>query len=87
VKEGNGECVVVVFSRKDLHLSHQLSILSPSLSLELTCPQAVRVGDLQRFQAALESHAAVFTADRTYTLILRCAYAPWLLVVLPGCYP
>jgi hypothetical protein len=49
---------------------------SLSLSLVLICPQAVRVGDLQRFQAALESHAAVFTADRTYTLILRCAYAP-----------
>ena len=32
---------------------------------------AVRTGSLSQFQTTLASHAAQFTADKTYTLILR----------------
>ncbi|KAH7050394.1 proteasome regulatory subunit C-terminal-domain-containing protein [Linnemannia elongata] len=33
--------------------------------------QAVRVGDLNKFQETLATHAATFNADKNYTLILR----------------
>ncbi|KAF9349475.1 26S proteasome non-ATPase regulatory subunit [Mortierella sp. AD094] len=33
--------------------------------------QAVRVGDLNKFQETLAAHAATFNADKNYTLILR----------------
>jgi len=33
--------------------------------------QAVRLGDLSAFRAAMEKHAATFTADTNYTLIVR----------------
>ncbi|KAJ3045396.1 26S proteasome non-ATPase regulatory subunit [Rhizophlyctis rosea] len=45
--------------------------LRKSLIPYLQITQAVRVGDLAKFQETLASHGAVFKADKTYTLILR----------------
>jgi hypothetical protein len=36
-------------------------------------PLAVRAGDSARFVSAVKEYAAVFQADKTYTLILRYA--------------
>ncbi|KAJ3159809.1 26S proteasome non-ATPase regulatory subunit [Geranomyces michiganensis] len=46
-------------------------ILRKSLLPYLQITQAVRVGDLAKFQETLGQHAAIFRADKTYTLILR----------------
>ncbi|KAI9331662.1 proteasome regulatory subunit C-terminal-domain-containing protein [Zopfochytrium polystomum] len=45
--------------------------LRKSLIPYLGIAQAVRVGDLAKFQETLSLHAPVFHADKTYTLILR----------------
>ncbi|KAJ3024331.1 26S proteasome non-ATPase regulatory subunit [Thoreauomyces humboldtii] len=45
--------------------------LQKSLLPYLQITQAVRIGDLARFQETLGQHAAVFRTDKTYTLILR----------------
>ncbi|KAJ3072576.1 26S proteasome non-ATPase regulatory subunit [Podochytrium sp. JEL0797] len=37
----------------------------------LSITQAVRIGDLSKFQETLAKHTATFRADKTYTLILR----------------
>jgi hypothetical protein len=34
----------------------------------------VRHGDLLEFHKVVEANAAVFKADKTYTLILRCGH-------------
>ncbi|KAJ3047186.1 26S proteasome non-ATPase regulatory subunit, partial [Rhizoclosmatium hyalinum] len=44
-----------------------LKALVPYLSIT----QAVRIGDLAKFQDTLAKHTATFRADKTYTLILR----------------
>ncbi|KAJ3283461.1 26S proteasome non-ATPase regulatory subunit [Borealophlyctis nickersoniae] len=46
-------------------------MLRKSLVPYLQITQAVRVGDLAKFQETLANHGAVFKADKTYTLILR----------------
>ncbi|KAJ3101039.1 26S proteasome non-ATPase regulatory subunit [Phlyctochytrium planicorne] len=45
--------------------------LRKSLAPYLHITQAVRIGDLTKFQETLAKHVAVFQADKTYTLILR----------------
>ncbi|TPX56637.1 hypothetical protein PhCBS80983_g04383 [Powellomyces hirtus] len=45
--------------------------LRKSLLPYLQITQAVRIGDLAKFQDTLGQHAAIFRADKTYTLILR----------------
>jgi len=51
-----------IFGRKDLRRS-----LDPYFQLT----QAVRNGDLKRFEAVIDAHASVFKTDKNYTLILR----------------
>ncbi|KAF8343123.1 proteasome regulatory subunit C-terminal-domain-containing protein [Cantharellus anzutake] len=46
-------------------------VLRKPLIPYLRIVQAVRTGDLSQFQAALSTHAAQFTQDQTYKLILR----------------
>ncbi|GAA5801151.1 proteasome regulatory subunit C-terminal-domain-containing protein [Helicostylum pulchrum] len=46
-------------------------ILKKALAPYLAITQAVRVGDLNKFQEALAQYDAVFKKDKTYTLILR----------------
>ncbi|KAI9348231.1 putative 26S proteasome regulatory subunit rpn3 [Obelidium mucronatum] len=45
--------------------------LIKSLVPYLSITQAVRIGDLAKFQETLAKHTATFRADKTYTLILR----------------
>ena len=49
----------------------RLPVLRRALAPYLQIVQAVRDGDLSRFQATLQSHEALFQRDKTYTLILR----------------
>ncbi|KAJ1977304.1 26S proteasome non-ATPase regulatory subunit [Dimargaris verticillata] len=46
-------------------------VLRKALAPYLSITQAVRVGDLSKFQATLACHEGRFRADKTYTLILR----------------
>ncbi|KAG2198675.1 proteasome regulatory subunit C-terminal-domain-containing protein [Mucor mucedo] len=46
-------------------------ILKKALVPYLAITQAVRVGDLNKFQEALAQYDAIFKKDKTYTLILR----------------
>ncbi|KAI8070547.1 proteasome regulatory subunit C-terminal-domain-containing protein [Gilbertella persicaria] len=46
-------------------------ILKKALAPYLVITQAVRVGDLNKFQEGLAQYDAVFKKDKTYTLILR----------------
>ncbi|BGP32003.1 26S proteasome non-ATPase regulatory subunit [Rhodotorula toruloides] len=46
-------------------------VLKKALRPYLEITQAVRVGDIQAFNAALLQHTAVFTADRTLSLVHR----------------
>ncbi|BGP02695.1 26S proteasome non-ATPase regulatory subunit 3 [Rhodotorula toruloides ATCC 204091] len=46
-------------------------VLKKALRPYLEITQAVRVGDIQAFNAALSQHTAVFTADRTLSLVHR----------------
>ncbi|GAA5861728.1 hypothetical protein JCM3774_002687 [Rhodotorula dairenensis] len=46
-------------------------VLRKALRPYLEIAQAVRVGDIQAFNAALEQHARVFTADRNLSLVHR----------------
>eukprot|EP00620_Florenciella_sp_RCC1587_P014690 CAMPEP_0182573594 /NCGR_PEP_ID=MMETSP1324-20130603/20303_1 /TAXON_ID=236786 /ORGANISM="Florenciella sp., Strain RCC1587" /LENGTH=488 /DNA_ID=CAMNT_0024788725 /DNA_START=35 /DNA_END=1501 /DNA_ORIENTATION=- len=45
-----------------------------ALAPYLVLTQAVRAGDLLRFNAAVAEHAAVFKADKTYTLVIRLSH-------------
>ncbi|WFD35545.1 26S proteasome non-ATPase regulatory subunit [Malassezia cuniculi] len=49
----------------------RLPVLRRALAPYLQIVQAVRVGDLARFQTTLQTHEALFQRDKTYTLILR----------------
>jgi len=51
-----------IFRQKDLRRS-----LAPYFKLT----QAVRVGNLSKFNAVVKEHEAIFTRDKNYTLILR----------------
>ncbi|KAJ3339014.1 26S proteasome non-ATPase regulatory subunit 3 [Gonapodya sp. JEL0774] len=46
-------------------------LLRKSLAPYLQVAQAVRIGDLSKFNETLQKYGKVFKADRTYTLILR----------------
>ncbi|KAF9445730.1 diphenol oxidase-A2 [Macrolepiota fuliginosa MF-IS2] len=46
-------------------------VLEKALTAYFDIVKAVRTGSLSQFQATLSKHSAQFTADKTYTLILR----------------
>ncbi|KAH9461861.1 hypothetical protein Pst134EB_005778 [Puccinia striiformis f. sp. tritici] len=48
-----------------------LTILKKCLQPYFEIVQAVRVGDITKFEQALSTHSSLFLADATYTLILR----------------
>nr|CAG4640743.1 EOG090X03QW [Eulimnadia texana] len=47
------------------------SVMRKALAPYFQLTQAVRLGDLHRFNETLETYGAIFQADRTYTLIIR----------------
>lgn len=46
-------------------------VLRKALAPYMEIVQAVRVGDLQRFQSTLQKHTALFQTDKTFSLIVR----------------